>query len=364
MKFNEAEIQDVRLEPMRLGRWCEKFPAFHYPVTEKEGWRRAVRERNPLWLCNSTETFNFQPDVIPDNKARGAFNDASVSDTEKGGKDMFGVPWVYVPTAGGSMEDPDTPHLFADANDWEQCITWPDIETWDWEGCTRRSRKYMKPDKFTYIPLLNGFGFERLISFMGFENAAVAIIDEEQEDALRALLDKLSDLGCQIVEKCCKYFDVDGFLVHDDWGSQRAPFFSFETARDMLVPYMKKLVDCIHAHGKVAELHSCGKNEMQIENFIAAGWDIWVPSPNINDTQMLFEKYGDRICIGVYADPYDAEKENETAIRAKARAFAERVCKDSEKAGVINIAFMMDYPGSAYVEEIYKISRQIYGDRK
>ena len=79
---------------------------------------------------------------------------------------------------------------------------------------------------------------------------------------------------------------------------------------------------------------------------------------------MLFKKYGDRICIGVYADPYDAEKEDEASIRAKARAFAEMVCKAPGKAGVMNIAFMMAYPNNIYVEELYKVSRQLYGDRE
>ena len=78
---------------------------------------------------------------------------------------------------------------------------------------------------------------------MGFEDAAVAIIDEDQQDALKELFDKLSDLYVKLVDKFVEYYNVDGFLIHDDWGTQRAPFFSVDVGREMLVPYMKKVTD-------------------------------------------------------------------------------------------------------------------------
>lgn len=359
--FQEKEIQNIHYESIYLD---SKLPVFHYPVTQKEGWRRAVMEGDPIWLCSGVETFNFYPDVIPDNRSHGFFNDggATLTDDEKGGKGLFGIPWVYIPMAGGAIEDPNMPPLFTDANDWEKSLTWPDIEAWDWEGCAARNKAFLDNGKFNYLTLFTGFGFERLISFMGFENASIAMIDEDQEDALKALLDRLSDLYCGIVDKCCQYFAIDGFRLHDDWGSQRAPFFSFETAHALLVPNMKKVVDRMHAHGKLAEIHSCGKNETMIENFIEAGWDFWSPQANVNDTQMLFEKYGDRICIGVYGDPYD-EKDDEATLREKAREFAKTLCADPKKRCVVSSNFLLDYPSLAYAEELYKTSRLLYGEK-
>lgn len=336
-------------------------PIFTFPVSMKEGWRRMALEKKPVWMCTGVEVFNFYPDIIPDNRARGFVNDGGMQldDAEKGGKDMFGVEWVFVPVAGGSMEKPGAAHLFADANDWEEKLVWPDVDAWDWEGCSRRNKEFLNNGKFNYLTLLNGFGFERLISFMGFEDAAVALVDEEQEDALLALLDRTSDLYCKIVDKCCKYFDIDGFLVHDDWGTQRAPFFSFEAGRKLIVPAMKKVTDCIHDHGKVAELHSCGCNELQIENFIAGGWDIWSPMANINNTQKLFQQYGDQIIIGVTPDAYDLEKDSEETIRSKARDFVARFCSDPNKVCVVN-RYFSPYIQGAYAEELYKASRQVY----
>ena len=358
IRFEEKELEVAEI---CNGFHGAKIPAFHYPVSRREGWRAMIQDRRPVWVPTNVEVFDFYPDIIPDNRARGFVNDGGITirDEEKGGRDMFGVEWVYVPVAGGSMEKPGAAHLFDDVNDWKERLVWPDIDSWDWEGCSRRNQEFLQNGKFINVMLLNGFGFERLISFMGFEDAAVALVDEEQEDAVLELMDALSDLCCRIVDKCCEYFAVDGFVIHDDWGTQRAPFFSFETGRRLLVPYMKKMTDHIHSKGKTAELHSCGCNEAQIENFIAGGWDFWSPMSNINDTQKLFREYGDRIIISVAPDEYDPETESEEEIRAKARAFAEEFCSVPGKACAINRRFA-PWLNGAYAQELYRASREQY----
>ncbi len=360
----QFEEKELRVTAVDTSFRNAAVPVFDYPLTKKEGWKRAILDRKPVWLCSGVETFEFFPDIIPDNRARGFVNDGGIviPDEEKGGKDMFGVEWVYVPVAGGSMEKPGCAHLFDDANDWKERLAWPDLDSWDWEGCSARNREFLQNGKFNYLTLLNGFGFERLISFMGFEDAAVALVDEEQEDAVKELFDRLADLACDLVDRCCAYFDIDGFLIHDDWGTQRAPFFSFEAGRNLLVPSMRKITDHIHSKGKAAELHSCGCNERQIENFIAGGWDLWAPMPNINDTQRLFEEYGDRIVIGLSPDPYDEEQETEAEICAKAAAAAKRFCGTPGKVCVLNRKFT-PYLKGKYAEELYRRSREILAEK-
>lgn len=356
MKFNESEMKV--LEISKSFRDAD-VPVFDTPVSLREGWK-AMAAKKPHWCCNCVENFPFYPDIIPDNRARGFVNDGGIAipASEKGGFDMFGVEWVWVPVANGSMEKPGVPHLLEDANDWEEKLVWPDIDSWDWEGCAARNKEFLNNGKFNYMTFLNGFGFERLISLFGFENAAMALLDEDQEDALLALLDKMSDLYCKIVDKCVEHFDIQGFNIHDDWGTQRDPFFSKEVGAKFFVPNMKKVTDRIHEHGLVAELHSCGKNEKQIENFIAAGWDIWAPMANINDTQMLYEKYGDQIIVGVCPDFYP-EDASEDVIRGMAREFVQKYCTNPEKVIIVNRYFSSRLYG-AYAEELYRASRQVY----
>lgn len=359
IQFHESEMEVTGMSEVyaRLGA---HIPVYRYPVPMKEAWRRACLERKPVWMNTGAETFSFFPDIIPDNRCRGFCNEEGVrlDDSEKGGRDMFGVRWIYIPVAGGSMEDPSQPHLLEDANEWEEKLVWPDINSWDFEECGRRNKKLLDNGLFNNIPLMNGCFFERLISFMGFENAAVALIDENQKEAVKRLFDKTSELFCRIVDKCCEVFEVDGFLIHDDWGGQSGPFFSFDTGREMIVPYMKKLTDHIHSKGKAAELHSCGRNETQVENFIAAGWDVWIPMADINDTQQLFEEYGDKIVIGVVPDLYDREAPEEVQRLAAAEA-VDKFCTKPGKACVLN-KYFTPYIQGAYAEEMYRRSREAW----
>ena len=97
---------------------------------------------------------------------------------------------------------------------------------------------------------------------MDFEEAAVAMIDEDQQEAVKDLFDKLADLYIELIKKFQSVFgkeQIAAVCLHDDWGHQRGIFFSADTIREMVVPYMKKVVDFIHAEGMIAECHSCGK---------------------------------------------------------------------------------------------------------
>lgn len=349
--FNENElkvkgyIQDYPEYP--------KVPVFSYPISVRESYDR-LYQKAPVWIPAIGEFFYFAPSVIPDCLARGAVVEAREIPEEKwGGKDMFGVEWEYIPIAGGSMVRPGA-ELFEDANEWEEKIVWPDIDAWDWEESARQNRDFLDNGRANFLRFFNGCWYERLISFMGFENAAIALIDEDQKEAVKALFERVTDLYCKIVDKCCEAYDIAGFNVHDDWGSQRAPFFSFETGAEMFVPYMKKLTDHIHAKGKVADLHSCGYVGRQIENFIAAGWDSWAPQP-MNPVEEYYEKYGDKIILDVIPEMFDVGAATEEEQRRRARQFVEKYTKPGKPARI-------GYYGTevlteAYCKELYKYSR-------
>jgi hypothetical protein len=71
----------------------------------------------------------------------------------------------------------------SDVNEWREKVIFPDIDSWNWEG---DAEKQKIDGRFPYqCSLINGFWFERLISFMDFAPAAMALIDEEQQDAIK-----------------------------------------------------------------------------------------------------------------------------------------------------------------------------------
>lgn len=358
--FSESELKISYEKPGVMPGYPPTLE-YTYPVSQREGVIATIK-REPIWLILGSEVSYFAPRLNPDNVARASVMDGSGMLAATDGPDMFGVEWEFVPAVGGSMVRPGKPML-TDANDWEWVIKFPDIGKWDWEGAKAENEKYLSKGKYNSMWQLNGF-FERLISFMEFENAAYALVDEDQQDAVKALFDRLADFYISLFDESLRHFpQVDGFFIHDDWGSQRAPFFSPAIAEDMLVPAMKKVTDYIHSRGRYAELHSCGHLLLQVPNMIKAGWDIWCPQ-TLNDTHKIYELYGDKLIIGVapggpgselaLPEPKSDAEETEAA-----ELYAKRFCRP-DKPVFLNMYSSMSM-SPIYRTALYKASRLSYG---
>jgi len=352
--FDQKEIDEA---VMTEGFFGMPLKLYKYPVTPKEAYK-LLYQKKPVWqIMGSAELKMFSPAVIPDNVARGFIIDGSghapAVDHEIN-PDMFGIEWEYIQQVGGSMVRPGKPALI-DANDWKKVIKFPDIDSWDWEGSAKANAEYLNTEKFIQFWFLTGW-FERLISWMDFEAAAFALVDDDQVDAVKEIFDALSDLYIKIFDKVLKYFpQIDGFCIHDDWGGQKSCFFSPDTGEDVIVPAMKKVTDYLHSKGIWCDLHSCGQELKQIPNFIKAGWDSWSGQP-MNDTHQQYELYGDQIIMGVYADELKPDITDEEA-RAAAKAYVDKFCKPN-KPSTLN--YMSMAPNDAFRDEIYKLSRIAY----
>ena len=361
--FNEEELKVVELIPGIPGFMVD-FNYLNYPVSGKQALYDTFLAKKPHWVLSMNEYIQFIPTCVPDNIARAQIFEAQPFDpfTEAGGKDMFGVEWVFVPGAMGSMEREDVPHLMEDVNDWKECIAFPDVDSWPWEEAAERNKEYLKMNatdkgKGILVWMYTGW-FERLISFMGFEEAAVALMDEDQEDAIKELMMALSDVYCKIIENYVKYFDVDMFYIHDDWGTSLQPFFNKNIAAEFFVPAMKKVTDKVHELGRIAELHSCGRHgAVQIENIIAAGWDVWRPQ-GLNPIPELWEKYGDKIVLSPNMDPLPEGATDEEK-RAVARAFVDKYCNTPGKPVIVNFDSWIQLD-AVLSEELYRASREAY----
>jgi len=91
-------------------------------------------------------------------------------------------------------------------------------------------------------------------------------------------------------------------MFNDDWGTQRGPQFSPDTAREMLVPYIRRIVDSCHQRGMYFELHCCGKNDILAPAIAEASVDICLPQENINDFDLLYKLIGDKVLLGIYTE--------------------------------------------------------------
>ena len=346
----------------------------NYPLN-KHDHGVAMFTRKPWWQgMQATDATIFTPRIIPDNVARGFVFEAAPFNAveEGGGKDMFGVEWEYIKTVGGSMVRPGKPFL-EDISEWREKVVWPDIDSWDWAGSAALNNDtYLKKENFNQIWFQTGF-FERLISLMEFEGAIMALADEDAQDDVHAFFDKLTDLYIRIFDKIIEtYPNVNAVFFHDDWGSQKETFFSPALSEKMVVPYMRRLTDHLHAKGIFCELHSCGNNLKQVPNYIKAGWDAWAPQL-MNDCYKIYDLYGDQLLIATFpmnipaevmAQPTDAEKGAafaklpEEEQRRIAREYVDRVCQPG-KPSFYNF-YAAHFLTPAFREEMYKQSRMNY----
>jgi hypothetical protein len=358
-KFDPKELTVAREIPTFFIPDAPPTRIYTTPVPLRDGYVAAMK-RQPIWQISGVETGMFAPRFYPDNIARALVVDGEgfiMNDQggiPVGGKDIFGVEWVFIPSAGGSMVKPGNPVL-KDVQDWKKAIKFPAINEWDWEGSAQKNEAYLKSqDTLPMIWIQNGF-FERLISFMDFEGAAMAMIDEEQRDAVKELMQALADLYISMIDNYWKYFHLNSYTIHDDWGSQMAPFFSPAIGKEIIVPAMKRVTDHIHALGGIADFHSCGHIDVCIPNMIAAGWDSW-SGMVMNDTQADYEKYGDKILIGVVPDLWDPKTTPEERQREEARKFVDKFCKPG-KPCLVNSFGAAEILTPAFREELYRYSR-------
>lgn len=329
-------------------------PKYNTPITPKENVRRAVDKTKPLWFPMSRDFMDYEPRINKDTVARAMIIDMGddVSEESRGGIDFFGVDWVYVPSVGGSMPRPGVKPLLEDVNDWPEKIVFPNLDELDWKACAEQNIAINGSERALHTSLLNGL-FERLISFMEFENAALAIIDEDQQDAIHALFDRLVDMYIEILDRHLEYAKLDGLLMHDDWGSQRAPFFSPKVCREMIAPHLKRFVDYVHSKGLWFELHSCGLNEILVPVMIECGVDIWRPQ-HINDVAMLHEKYGDKIVFGLPFPERITRDTPDDELNAKVKAFVEKYAPTFHEKPFLVSAFGVD---QRFHEAMYRESR-------
>jgi hypothetical protein len=351
-KFDKKELTVLREESGIS--WLPPSPVYSYPCTMKEAVKATYR-REPYWQIFGVNMKMMTPAVNPDNLARAFVFEAQKFEPVTNGTvpDMFGIEWEYVPAVGGSMVRPGKPFA-EDAGELLEKLVWPDPDKWDWEGSAKANNgTFLKDENYNVIGFLNGW-FERLISMLDFDSAIMALFDEDQKEAVHKFFDRLSDLYINIMGHMIEaYPGVDGFSIHDDWGSQKETFFSPALCAEMIVPYMRRVTDFLHSKGKSAELHSCGSNFKQVPNMIAAGWDSWFPQTMV-DTQKVYELYGDKLLVGVDAK---ISKENKTddELRAEARRFVDTYMKPGKPCF---FHYAMDCCTRAFHDEMYEYSRK------
>ncbi len=303
-KFTISELEIKETVPAPFGPPVE---VFNTPITPRENTLRLYEGKTPMWIpFASGDSNHLMLDCDPENQARGP-------ETKGPRIDGWGVEWVFVDVVGGAMVKPGNPKV-KDICHWEDYVTPPDPDTWDWAGCYERNKDKINPDRVTYIAA-PGCLFERLIAVLDVDNALVALIDEDQQEAVHRFFRAVTEVHKKFYANCKKGFNADIVNFNDDWGTQKSEFFSVSTVREMLLPYTRELGEYVHSLGMYWDLHCCGKVEKLVPVFIEEHMDSWGGQP-LNDKAALKKQYGDRFIFthSPQVAPDATEEEKEKAI--------------------------------------------------
>jgi hypothetical protein len=354
--FQKSELNIVKLEENVRGA----VPVYDFPITRKANTIAAIRDRDPLWINTNVEYTIFAPSIIPDNAAKGCiYENREIEKPKYGGRDMFGVPWVYMPLLGISVVKPGG-YILTDAKDWRKLVHFPDIDKWDWKGSAARNLEYLAGDRANLLKISLGCWFERLQSFMGLKRAIAAVEDRQQRRSLKNLTHELTTVMMWITDYACRYFNLDVIQINDDWGSRKEPYFSEEAAREIYLPEMKRFAEHIHTLGKICDLSITGNAGALTDVLAETGFDS-LSLTEANDTVELYEKYGDRVTVGViYDKPFNPVNATEQEKRAAAADIAGRFCRKGKNAifSVYNDAAMIADP--VFRAALYEESRRAF----
>lgn len=358
--FNAKELEVVRYLPSSVA--APVFPAqllpdplYNRPITPRENLALAFSGQKPYWIPTTgwmlCDVRVLRPRQILDNFATHLVSDGGEaikydSDTQRG---QFGLDWVYVPVVGGATVKPGSP-MIEDMNDWEELVQWPDLDAIDWKAIGEMNKDYLNTPQSIEFGIRDGF-WQRLISLMDVSGAAMALVDDDQKDAVHAFFDKYTDFLIENIRRVKEVCPIDIVLIHDDWGTQNGPFFSEETAREMLLPYLKRVLDYIHSEGMFYEQHSCGNCTKLVPLYMEAGVDLWCPQ-SINDFDaILAQCKGSRLHIGM--DCPVAPDVPEAEARQAARDWFAKYGDQQ-----VTLAPMGSNP--FFMQEVYKLSREAF----
>ncbi len=209
-----------------------------------------------------------------------------------GGKDMFGLDWVC--TVEGPMPEPGFV-LFDDIADWRDHVVFPDLDAVDFNAIAAQELAHADRN----MRLINAFSvcgiFERMIAFMGFENALCALIDDPE--SCKDFFNAMADFKIKLHDKIIEAYKPDIITYFDDMASAQAMFMSMDIYREIIKPAHKRIIDAVLSKGVIFTQHMCGKCEAILDDLVEMGVKVWSSAQPINDLVAVKDKYRGKLVV-------------------------------------------------------------------
>ena len=195
-------MEDIRLRNDRGECIVPDTDRFYRPIPVYENFKMLFRGETPYWIPNNgwffCDTQEFRPRQGKDCRAHHQCLDGGplidYTKIPKLQRGWFNLPLEWEPLSCGATVRPGNPTL-EDMNDWKEVLQWPSLEEIDFDEMKRMNETYLGTDRINQLGIHLGF-WERMMCLMDVSNAAIALMDEDQEYAVQSFLDKLSDFYC------------------------------------------------------------------------------------------------------------------------------------------------------------------------
>lgn len=363
-------MEDIRLRNDRGECIVPDTDRFYRPIPVYENFKMLFRGETPYWIPNNgwffCDTQEFRPRQGRDCRAHHQCLDGGplidYTKVPKLQRGWFDLPLEWEPLSCGATVRPGNPTL-EDMNDWKEVLQWPSLEEIDFDEMKRMNETYLGTDRINQLGIHLGF-WERMMCLMDVSNAAIALMDEDQEYAVQSFLDKLSDFYCDYITRVSKIGRIDSVMIHDDWGTNNSAFFSLDTARKFFVAPTKKVVDTCHSLNIIYEHHCCGKAQALAPAMVECGTDYWFPQSTINDVDKLIEDFKNDHLTFAVGNPILPQGSSEEEVRKIAKEFVDKYkdkgvlfCADSSTTRIPGHDHSL-FP--IFRDAVYEFSRQAY----
>lgn len=168
--------------------------------------------------------------------------------------------------------------------------------------------------------------FERLYFLHGYQNSLEDMYLHPNE--VHCLLDKLTDFFVALARSIGAYGRgrVHGYSVCDDWGTQDRCTTSVAMFREFFKPRYQRIIAAVHEAGMHMWIHSCGKVNDIIGEWIDVGLDVVnLQQPTALGIDEIGRRFQGKICFESLCDiqktlPHGSDDD----IRSEAKALIEQ----------------------------------------
>ncbi len=199
---------------------------------------------------------------------------------------------------------------------------WPDVDSCDYSEL-ERAKAYL-PDGMKLIVCGPGGVLENVIRLVGYDNLCFMLADDPA--LAKDIFDGVGSRLLRHYELAAPYETVGALISNDDWGFKTQPMISPDSMRELVVPWHQRIAAAIHASGKPAILHSCGKLGSLIDDVIdVARFDgKHSYEDNIEPVEDAYERLHSRIAVLGGLDLDFICSKTPAEVNARAKAMLER----------------------------------------